>query len=295
MHEVFAPKDLGKLSYFLGIEVQKTLEGLHLSHKKYITNLLCRAKMQTCSMPKELELLWQVVRNFLVLVVWPNERCSIVQEHSWSTQYAKITKSEIDSIHQFMQSPLQSHWKIVKRMLRYFKLWFTSKERLNTESCWLLRCWLGIWSWWSQVYFRFLCFSWHSKKQHTISWSSTEAKYKSLAKSRVEISWIKALLEKLQILCTKTPTIWCDNLNTILLSTNPVQHARTKHIELDLYFLCEKIAQDQVVDILTKAISSTRFYELRINLKVKPLSNLSLLWLLCSSCQLVKFLVHRIV
>ena len=139
-------------------------------------------------------------------------------------------QSEIDSIHQFMQSPLQSHWKIVKRMLRYFKLWFTSKERLNTESCWLLRCWLGIWSWWSQVYFRFLCFSWHSKKQHTISWSSTEAKYKSLAKSRVEISWIKALLEKLQILCTKTPTIWCDNLNTTLLSTNPVQHARTRFI-----------------------------------------------------------------
>ena len=39
-------KDLGKLSYSLGIEVQKTIEGLHLSHKKYITSLLCRAKMQ---------------------------------------------------------------------------------------------------------------------------------------------------------------------------------------------------------------------------------------------------------
>ena len=139
----------------------------------------------------------------------------------------------------------------------------------------------------SVLFLALVWFPWHSKKQHTVSWSGTEAKYKNLANLRVEISWIKALLEKLQILCTRTPTIWCDNLNTVLLSTNPVQHARTKHIELDLYFLCEMIswgsivvchipAQDQVVDILTKTISSTRFYELRINLKVKPLSNLSL-------------------
>ena len=88
----------------------------------------------------------------------------------------------------------------------------------------------------------------------------------------------------------KTPRIsvmWCDNLSIVLLSANPILHARTKHIELDLYFVREKVlkkdidirhvpANEQVADVLTKAISNGQFNQMRNKLKVEDLTTLSL-------------------
>ena len=85
-----------------------------------------------------------------------------------------------------------------------------------------------------------------------------------------------------------TPLVtWCDNLSTIMLVSNPILYARTKHIELDLYIVRENVLQrkvlvqqvpsiDQVADVLTKVVSSTQFVNLRNKLKVENLSTLSL-------------------
>ena len=83
------------------------------------------------------------------------------------------------------------------------------------------------------------------------------------------------------------PVIWCDNLSTIMLVSNPILYARTKHIELDLYIVRENVLQrkvlvqqvpsiDQVADVLTKVVSSIQFVNLRNKLKVENLSTLSL-------------------
>ncbi|KAL6341973.1 hypothetical protein AAG906_038219 [Vitis piasezkii] len=91
----------------------------------------------------------------------------------------------------------------------------------------------------------------------------------------------------LRITTTKIPIIWCDNLSIVQLATNPVLHARTKHVELDLYFVREKVLQknvlvqhvpfiDQTIDVLTKPISSSKFPLLRNKLKVEDLATLSL-------------------
>lgn len=76
-----------------------------------------------------------------------------------------------------------------------------------------------------------------SKKQSIISRSSTEAEYRSLAHISAEIVWLKSLFSDLHLSLDTCPVIWCDNLSAVHLSANPILHARTKHVEIDIYFV----------------------------------------------------------
>ena len=129
--------------------------------------------------------------------------------------------------------------------------------------------------------------SWASKKQHTVSRSNSEAEYRSLAHLTAEMIWLQSLLTELQCSPSTTPLVWCDNLSTVLMAANLIQHARTKHIELDQFFVRERVANkqlivkhvassDQIVDILTKPLTASRFQLLRHKLRVSLLSPLSL-------------------
>jgi hypothetical protein len=77
--------------------------------------------------------------------------------------------------------------------------------------------------------------SWTAKRQHVISCSSTEAEYRVVA----EASWMRQLFHELHSPLQRATLIYCDNVNAIYLSTNPVQHQRTKHVEIDLHFVWE--------------------------------------------------------
>lgn len=70
-----------------------------------------------------------------------------------------------------------------------------------------------------------------------ISRSSTEAEYRSMALATVELYWIRMVLQELQITLPTAPTLWCDNIGAIALASNPIFHARTKHIEVDYHFV----------------------------------------------------------
>ena len=121
--------------------------------------------------------------------------------------------------------------------------------------------------------------SWCVKKQKVVSRSSTEAEYRALAMVVVELYWIRMLLKDLRLPLHSPPTVWCDNQSAIALATNPVYHARTKHIEIDFHFIREKIQNkdvqvqyistfDQVSDIFTKGLTSSRFQLLKDKLMV---------------------------
>lgn len=84
--------------------------------------------------------------------------------------------------------------------------------------------------------------SWQSKKQHVFSKSSTGAEYNSMAHLVAEISRISSLTKELQLPLSRPLIVRCDNLSTIILSNNPIQHARTKHVESNLYFVRDKVA-----------------------------------------------------
>jgi hypothetical protein len=108
--------------------------------------------------------------------------------------------------------------------------------------------------------------SWSAMKQSTISRSSTEAEYKSIANTTTEFMWVQMMLQELGIPHLSIATLWCDNLGATYLSTNHVFYARTKHIEVDYHFVHERVAkkqldiqfistQDQIADGFTKTMS----------------------------------------
>jgi hypothetical protein len=124
--------------------------------------------------------------------------------------------------------------------------------------------------------------SWSARKQPTVSRSSTEAEYKAIANVVTEIMWIQTLLDELGILHPPTASIWCDNLGATYLSANPVFHARSKHIEVDYYFVREQVTRkqlnirfistkDQLADGFTKAMSAQQLLHFQHNLNLSRL------------------------
>ena len=95
----------------------------------------------------------------------------------------------------------------------------------------------------------------------------------------VESSWLRQLLAELHCPLAKSTLVYCDNVSAVYLSTNPVQHQRTKHVQIDLHFVRDRIAigdvrvlhvptTSQFADIFTKRLPSSTFSEFRSNLNV---------------------------
>ncbi|GKC53971.1 ribonuclease H-like domain-containing protein [Tanacetum coccineum] len=122
--------------------------------------------------------------------------------------------------------------------------------------------------------------SWSSKHQPTLSRSSAEAEYCGVANVAAETCWLRNLLCELHSLLSSDTLVYCDNVSAIYLSCNPVQHQRTKHIEIDIHFVRDLVADGQVrvlhvpsryqfADIFTKGLPSALFEEFRYSLSVR--------------------------
>ncbi|KAG8488029.1 hypothetical protein CXB51_018766 [Gossypium anomalum] len=264
LHDIFSLKDLGQLSYFLGIEVTCTSHSVFLSQKKYILDLLQHASMAN-SKPSPTPMVTSCKLSV-------HEGTPVEDEHLFrnvvgALQYVVIIRPDIAfSVNKaclFMHRPLDTHYKVVKRILRYlrgtldFGLCFTRTSKLFLEGYFNA-------SWASDTdnrrsTFGFCVFlggnpiSWSSRKQYVVSCSTTEVEYRSLAQ--------------------------CDSSAAVAVANNPVMDSKFKHVELDLFFIKERVAngsfqvghissQDQVADILTKPLSVGLFDRFRHILRV---------------------------
>jgi hypothetical protein len=100
-----------------------------------------------------------------------------------------------------------------------------------------------------------------------------------------ESCWLRNLLLELSCPITKATLVYCDNISAVYLSGNPVQHQRTKHIEMDIHFVREKVSRGQVrvlhtpsrfqiADIFTKGLPLQLFTDFRdsLNIRSPPVS-----------------------
>ena len=124
--------------------------------------------------------------------------------------------------------------------------------------------------------------SWKSKKQNTVSRSSAESEYRAMAAATSEMVWLQQLLRDLKVSCSSSPVLYCDNQAAMHIASNPSFHERTKHIEVDLYFVRDHLnrgdlkllpvrTHHQLADAFTKPLPSSTLATIISKLSVKNL------------------------
>ncbi|KAK9038646.1 hypothetical protein V6N11_023503 [Hibiscus sabdariffa] len=253
LSEKFALKDLGELSYFLGVEVQRTEGELILSQRKYILELLERTKMTQAKLASTpLIVTSKLTKDEGSLIEDARGFRSIVGALLYLNHTRPDIAFAVNKVAQFMHAPREAHWEAVKRILKYlngtlnFGLVFRC-DKLETGLVAFADA-----DWGSNlndrrsisgycVYLGNNLVSWGSKKQKSVSRSTTEAEYRSVADVVSEIVWLKALLTDMGVTMRESPVVWSDNTSTVAMSANPVFHAKSKHVELDIHFIRENV------------------------------------------------------
>jgi hypothetical protein len=189
----------------------------------------------------------------------------------------------------FMHAPTNSHFQLIKRILRYIRGTSHFGLQLHRVSAHDLVAysdadWAGCPDTRKStsgfgVFLGNNLVSWSSKRQNTVSRSRAEAEYRAVANCVAESCWLRQLLVELHRTPTRATIVYCDNVSAVYLSTNPVQHQRTKHVEIDLHFVRDKVALgearvlhvptgSQYADIFTKGLPTTVFEDFRTSLNV---------------------------
>ncbi|WJZ93815.1 hypothetical protein VitviT2T_012722 [Vitis vinifera] len=293
----FSLKDLGPLSYFLGVEVISTSDGMFLSQHKYVCDLLAKFHLEGI---KDSSTPMSSIGHLTLNDGSPLANATQFRSLVGGLQYLQFTRPDIafavNKLAQFMHAPTQTHWTTSKRLLRYLKhtihlgLTFRRKQHLHLQAYsdvtppLDLRAYSDVdWAGNQDSYKSTTVFvlflggnpiSWCSKKQKTVAHSSTEAEYRAVASIAAKVTWVSHLRSELGITLQQFPTIYCDNLIATYLCVNSLFHSRMKHIALDYHFVREKVVDgslkvahinthSQLADVLTKPFSKGRFLFLR--------------------------------
>lgn len=285
-------KDLGKISYFLGIPFEQKEEEIKMNQKRYILKMLERFGMSNCkprSTPCELKLDSDSnEEGDSNEVVNPKEYREIVGSLIYAMTCTRPDISWIVSkLSQTLAKPNVENLVAAKHVLRYLKgtkdyeLCFKkTDEDLNliafSDSDWASsvedrRSTTG-------YYFSLTkqgpAISWKSKKQPTVALSTCEAEYIGLATTTQESMYLTQLLNGMDNKVYSCTKIHGDNQGAIALSKNPVNRQRSKHIDVKYHFIRNALSEgkidivycpseDMVADILTKPVAKIKMVKFK--------------------------------
>ncbi|GJV34588.1 ribonuclease H-like domain-containing protein [Tanacetum coccineum] len=296
LHNEFAMTDLGSLNYFFGISAQRTKFGLFLSQSKFEEEILERAHMHHCNpskTPVDTESKLGSDGN-------PVSDPTLYRSLAGALQYLIFTRPDISYAVQqiclYMHDPRDPHFTDLKRILRYVRGTIDHGIQLHVSSTSQLTAytdadWAGcpVTRRSTSGYCVFLgdnLLSWSAKRQVTLSRSSAKAEYRGVANVVVETAWLQNQLLELHAPLSTATLVYYDNVSAVYMSSNPVQHQRTKHIEIDIHFVREFVAFGQVcvlhvpsrfqyAYIFMKGLPTALFLEFRSSLNVRSPSALT--------------------
>ncbi|GKV16980.1 hypothetical protein SLEP1_g27540 [Rubroshorea leprosula] len=289
LSQKFEMKDLGFLSYFLGLEVTSSNDGYLLSQVKYVSDLVSKAELndgKSVSTPLEPHVKLTPMDGSSLSD--PTRYQQLVSSLVYLTTTCPDIAYAVHIVSQFMAAPHSTHYAVVLRIIRYVKGTLFHGLHFFANSSPVLRTYFDA-DWASDPsdrrsttgYYLFLgnsLISWRSKKQAIPSRSSTEAKYRALGDTTSELLSLRWLLEDM---CIPQPStdLYCDNQSAMQIAHNDIFHERTKHIEVDCHFIHHQVAQgtvhlvfvgstDQPADLFTNTHFLGCFHTLLSKLKL---------------------------
>ncbi|XP_015163690.1 uncharacterized mitochondrial protein AtMg00810-like [Solanum tuberosum] len=156
-----------------------------------------------------------------------------------------MTRVDIAFVVQSLHKPKHSHMEAALRVVRYIKGALGLGLLMPAESSSTLEAlcdsdWAGCLQTRKSVTGYLVKFggaliSWKSKKQDTISRSSAEAEFRSMASVVAELTWLTGLFKELGISNHQPMHLQCDNKAAIQIAHNPIFHEKTKHIDIDCH------------------------------------------------------------
>ena len=284
MQSEFEMSMMGELKYFLGLQIKQTQEGIFINQSKYCKELIKRFGMDSAK-----HMSTPMSTNCYLDKDESGQSIDIKQYRGMIGSLLYLSASRPDIMFsicmcaRFQSNPKQSHLSAVKRIMRYLLgtinlgLWYPKNSTCNligysdsdfagsktdrkstSGTCQFIGSALV---------------SWHSKKQNSVALSTAEAEYISAGSCCAQILWMKQQLSDYGIILDRIP-IKCDNTSAINLSKNPVQHSRTKHIEIRHHFLRDHVlkgdcvlefvdTKNQLADIFTKPLPKEVFFSIR--------------------------------
>nr|GEV78191.1 retrovirus-related Pol polyprotein from transposon TNT 1-94 [Tanacetum cinerariifolium]GEV78205.1 retrovirus-related Pol polyprotein from transposon TNT 1-94 [Tanacetum cinerariifolium] len=279
MHSKFEMSMMGELKFFLGIQIHQSPRGIFLNQAKYSQEILIKHGMTSCDSVGTPMATKHLDADLSGTPVSQTKYQSMVEALMY------LTASRPDIVHatcycaRYQAKPTEKHITTVKRIFQYLKdtihmgLWYPKDTgfELTTLSDSNHAGYLdsrkstsgGI-----QFVGGDKLVSWSSKKQDCTSMSSAEAEYVSLSACCAQVLWMRTQLTDYRFHFDKIP-MYYDSKAAIAISCNPVQHSRTKHIDVRYHFI-KKVEKGivelffigteyQLAHLFTKALPEERF------------------------------------
>jgi transposase InsO family protein len=280
LQEQFHTKDLGKLRYFLGIEVARSRTGINLSQRKYALDLLEETGLLG-SRPVDIPMdpNKKLLKDEGELFEDPGRYRRLVGKLNYLTITRPDISYAVSVVSQFLEAPRVSHWEAITRIIRYLKrqpglgILYRPNGHLRVEG-FTSADWAGSPSDRRPTtgyctFFGGNLVTWKSKKQTVVARSSAEAEYRAMAYTATELTWLQHFLQEIGFSAPTPIPLSCDNQAAIHIASNPVFHKRTKHIEVDCHYVRDKILNgdisttfvksgDQLADMFTKSLCRNR-------------------------------------